>query len=424
MVIILLVAALILKNQIWTSVDASQVVVVQYPSGKLSVIQTPGAFNLRLFGSVTPFRRSSQYYFSAKPDEGNSADQSIKTRFNDGASGWVSGSVRYDLPLAESEIIDLYKTYSTQSAIDKELVGQAVTKAIYMTGSLMSSKESSQTRRNELINDIEDQAIGGVYKTTPTMVEVEDPMSGGKKWVSSVKIDVDPKTGLPSRQEVSPLARFGIKLYGVSINDVKYDDVVEQQIAAQQAALGQVQTAMSKAKEAEQQKITAIANGEADAAKAKWEQEVIKARAVTAAEQEAEVQKTNADRDKLVAETKAQQDLDVAKFAHQAAEETKLQQIALGEGEATRKKLVMAADGALEVKTRVWLQAQEFWANAFKDYRGSIVPSIVSGGGAATGSTPNPFGDYMSILSMKAAKDLNLDMSMKPIVANTQSANN
>jgi SPFH domain / Band 7 family len=412
----LIVAVLLLfslAGELFVHVDAGEKVVVQYPNGKLAVISTPGSFNPRWFGTVERFPRSAQFWFSSKKDEGKETDESIKTRFNDGAHGYISGSIRFDYPESETNFLDLYKTYRTADAVSKQLVGQCMTKAIYMTGPLMSSKESYSDRRNELINDIEDQAINGVYKTTSTQVEIEDPITQTKKWVNAVKIDIDPKTGQPQRQEISPLLRFGIKPYNLNINEVKYDPVVESQIAAQQQAIMQVQTAIAKSKEAEQEKLTTVAKGEANAATAKWEQEVIKAKAVTEAEQEALVQKTNAERDKIVAETKAQQELNVAKLAREAAEETKQRDIAIGEGQAAAKKLAMEANGALELKLDAWVKAQTAWADGLSKYKGNITPAVVTGGGG-TNASNNGFEQFMSILSAKQAKDLSLELNTSP----------
>ena len=124
------------------------------------------------------------------------------------------------------------------------------------------------------------------------------------------------------------------------------------------------------------------------------------------------MQKTNAERDKTVAETKAQQELNVAKLAHEAANETKLRDIAIGEGQAAAKKLAMEANGALEQKLEAWVKAQEAWAQALASYRGAITPTVVTGGtaGGAGGANNNGFEQFMQLLSAKTAKDLSLDL--------------
>jgi hypothetical protein len=410
----LILLLLIMSREFFTHVDAGEIVVIQYPTGSLNVVTSPGYVG-RWFGSVERFRRSSQVWFSAQGKD--SQDESIKTRFNDGAHGYIFGSMRFDMPENKNNMVDLYQTYRTHQAVAKELVAQCISRAVYMAGPLMSSKESYSDRRNELISDIEDQAINGVYKTIPKDVEVEDPITQTKKWIRAVDIQKDPKTGLPLRQEQSPIQRFGIKLYSLTINEIRYDDVVEKQIAAQQQAIMQVQTAIAQSKEAEQKALTVAKQGEAEATKAKWEQEVIKAKAVTQAEQEKAVYETNAQRDKKVAELAAERDKNVADLERQAAEFKKAEQIALGQGEAERKRLAMAANGALEQKLGAYVDAQKAWANAFANYRGNIVPSIVTAGNSSgQPQQNNGLSSFMELLSAKVAKDLALDMG----IPNTQ----
>jgi hypothetical protein len=405
-----------LGGQIFEKVNADEVVVIQYPNGSLNVISKPTNFAPQWFGTVTHFKRSTQYWFSMKGDEGSKNDDSIKTRFNDGAHGYVSGSMRFDMPETPEKIIDLFRTYRTQAAVERELIGQNLTKAVYMTGPLMSSKESYSDRRNELISDIEDQAINGVYRTVPKDVEIEDPITQTKKWIRSVDIQKDPKTGIVLRQEESPIQRFGIRLYNLNINEIRYDKVVEDQIAAQQHAIMQVQTAMAQSKEAEQKAITIAKQGEAEATKAKWEQETIKAREVTKAQQEAAVATTAAERDKRVAELGAEQRKNVAELDRAAAEFTKAQQIALGQGEGERKRLAMAANGALEQKLAAWQYGQEVWAKAFAAYKGDLVPRFVAGNtpGTTSAGSGNALNDFMQLMTMKTAQSLDLDMAMKP----------
>jgi hypothetical protein len=142
--------------------------------------------------------------------------------------------------------------------------------------------------------------------------------------------------------------------------------------------------------------------GEAKAIKAKWEQEVLKATAVTEAQQKKEV-----------AETEGSQRLAVAKLDRAAADEEKNRQILLGEGEATRKKLVMQADGALEIKTKALIAIAHEWAPAVANYKGNLTPQVVMGSGGTPGTAgANTVPGFIDLLTAKAARDLSLDMSL------------
>ena len=205
--------------------------------------------------------------------------------------------------------------------------------------------------------------------------------------VTKVEV-VEKNPGQPIRQEESPIKEYGVRLYNISINGITYDQMVEKQIQSQQQALMSVQLAIANAKRAEQDAITIAKQGEADAAKAKWEQEVIKAKQVTEAESR-----------KRVAE------LDV-----ETARSNKEKAILEGQGEAEKKRLVMSANGALEQKLEAWLKSQEFWASAFSKYQGNVVPQYMTG---ANGNAGNAATDFMSIITMNSARELNLDMKQK-----------
>jgi hypothetical protein len=156
-----------------------------------------------------------------------------------------------------------------------------------------------------------------------------------------------------------------------------------------------IQTAIASGREAEQRASTAEQEGKANAAKAKWDQETIKAKELTKAEQ-----------DQAVAITIAKKERDVAELNKQAAEFTKQKDILLGEGEAKRAQLVMQANGALEMKLATYEKVQLAYAEQLG--KQSWVPYIQVGeekGG-------NAVGNLMSFFQIKAARDLALDMHM------------
>jgi hypothetical protein len=383
--VVALIALYFAANMI-VSVDQNDIMVIQNPmSGHLTWYTTGGA-HLQWFGKVTKYHKRTQFWFSNKSDQGDKTDQSILVRFNDGGHANLSGSLAWEMPLDEPHLTMIHQKYGSQGAVEQQLVRTIVEKCVYMTGPLMSSAESYAERRNDLIQLIEDQVQNGVLQTQTVETKQPDPITGEQKTVSVVQLKKGPE-GTYLRQEESPLRSFGIKTYNLSLNNVKYDDKVEAQIQQQQQAKMQVQTAIANARMAEQAAITAQKNGEAQAATAKWEQEVIKARAVT----------------------EAQQKLAVAELDTKAAAQYKQAQILRGEGEGAYKRAVMQGDGALAQKLAAWIEVQKAYASALGQYQGNITPTIVSGGGnAANNSALN----LMELLQMKAAKDLALDMSL------------
>lgn len=390
--VIALIATLILSFKVFENVDAGEIVVIQSPvSGEMTWHTTPGV-KWQGFGAVTKYQKRNQFWFSDIEGQGKDNEEAFPIMFNDGGKGKISGSIAWEMPLDPINLTELHTRYGSQHAIEQQLVRTVVEKSIFMTGPLMSSTESYAARRNELLSLINDQIVAGVYKTESHDEKVKDSLTGIEKTVKIVKLVVG-KDGKFEREVESPLSEFGIKAFNLSINKIPYDEIVEKQIAQQQDAIMQVQTAIAKAKTAEQDAITAEKKGEAEAAKAKWEQMVVKARVVTEAEQK----------------------LEVAKLETEAAEQKKLADILLGEGESKRRQLVMEADGALEKKLVAIVEINKAYAEAIAKYQGAWVPSVVMGGdrnnqGGAAGVGAM---DFISLLTAKTARDLGIDLSVE-----------
>ena len=78
-------------------VDNSEVVIIQGVGGGIKVVKEAGP-SWQGFGTATHYKKSNQLWFSKLQEEGDTSDQSIKVRFNDGGHGQISGSIRWYLP--------------------------------------------------------------------------------------------------------------------------------------------------------------------------------------------------------------------------------------------------------------------------------------------------------------------------------------
>ena len=184
---------------------------------------------------------------------------------------------------------------------------------------------------------------------------------------------------------------YGITFQNLAPERLAYSERVEEQIKTQQEATMAVQTAKAEALKAEQDAIKAEKEGQAAAAKSKWEQEVIKAKMVTEAEQKR----------------------DVAKLDEAAAAHEKQANILRGQGEAERKRLVMNADGALDKKLKAIVEINRAYAQAIQEYDGNWVPLTVFGSGSGAESVAGGGAQQLiQLLTAKTATDLGIDMSV------------
>lgn len=116
---------------------------------------------------------------------------------------------------------------------------------------------------------------------------------------------------------------------------------------------------------------------------------------------------------KEVAITQAQKELEVARLQKEAAELQKAREIVLGEGEATRKRLVMEADGALAQKLDTYEAVMQRFAAEFAKQK--WVPEVVigsGGGGYGNGPGRNEAANLIHLLTAQALQDLGLDLKI------------
>lgn len=406
-----IIIPIVLIGNIVETLGAGEIMVIQSPvSGKLTIHTEPGLKG-QWFGTVTKYKKRDQFWFSASPDQGKSTDQSLRIRFNDGAGANISGSIAWEMPVDVEHVTLLHSQYGSHIGIEQQLIRTVMEKAVYMTGPFMSSTESFAERRNELLGLIEEQTIKGIFATETHTTTVTDELTKQIRTKNVVRLKKD-KDGKQVFADESPLEKYGLRVSNLSINQVKYEKIVEDQIAEQQKQLGAIQVAIAEARKAEQAAITAEQSGRANAATAKWKQEEVNAKEIAEAEKTKQVAELKAAQEKNVAVTKGEQLKQVADLEKQAAEFTKQQQILLGEGESERRRLVLAADGALEAKLRAYVEVNAHYATALKEYKGSWMPQIVFGGNNDGQTGVSSVQDLMNMLTVKTAKELALDMSL------------
>lgn len=380
MILTLIVAAIVgivalsLAGNMIESSNTDQIMAIQsWRTGQLTWYPNGGT-HAQWFGKVTKYQKRGVYNIETQ------------VRFNDGGHGTLKGSVQYELPLDDQNLTAIHTRFGSPEAVEKNLIETVVVKSVYMTGPLMSSKESYAEKRNDLISDVEDQIENGVYRTRQREVKIVDPLTNQEK--SAMQVEIVQENGQPARAETAVLSGFGIKTFNFSVKELAYDAEVEKQIQQQQQITMQVQTAIAESRQAEQRAITVEQQGKADAAKAKWDQEVIKAQAVT----------------------EAQQRLEVAQLNNKQMDQYKESELKRADADATYRRRIMEADGALEKKLSTYLSAQQVWANAFQNFKGQLVPQVVTG--AAGGSTgQNAATGFMDILTAKFMRDLAVDVT-------------
>lgn len=373
-----------------------------FPSGELSIVSEPGYF-AQMYGTLTVYKNAGTYAFSdnleqSGGDTGTSSivGDSIPVRFSDGGTARIAGSARFDLPADSPNQLKIHNKFRSYDSLVNGLLKPAIRESVVLSAALMTAEESYSGGKAELSQLALDQLQNGVYLTESEEVETTDPITGQTKTVRRVQVRKG-DNGEPLRKP-NTLDQYGVEVTQLFFpDDFAYEKKILEQIGNVRDAQMKATAAFAEAEAAAQEEKTAQAKGRAAVAEAKASAEVEKQKAVTEAEKAkavavlaAESRRAVAEQDKLAAEAKRQE------------------QILLGQGEAERKRLVMSADGALQQKLDAWVSAQQAWATAFQNRN---VPNTVLGtSGAGSDGDVNAF---MQLMTVKAAKDLGLDMTVK-----------
>lgn len=385
-VLVLIVGLMLIGNVVsWNDAGMNQV--IQYPSGKLRVVTNAGPY-MQWWAKEYAYKQVTTVGFGEMNEGDKSADiEAIPVIFNDGSKANISGIVRVSLPKTTEGMITIKKEYvrGYDHFVENGIV-QVVKNSVRLAANLRSAQDAYTTLAL-FQRDIEDQLINGIYETVSSEEWVHKA-TGDSERVKLTKVAMDPQTNLPKRRP-HILQELGCQITQCQIEVPQFDKAVEEMIARRKQETLETEIRKQEAIRAEQEVITAEKKGLAAATQVKWEKEKEKQAAVTDAEKER----------------------DVAKLNEEAAGHYKRKLILEGEGEAAKRKLVMQADGALEIKTKAWVESQRLWSEAFANYKGNIVPSVAMGEGSK--GTGNGMMEFMQLMSAKAAKDLSVDLTNK-----------
>ena len=373
---ILVIVFLCCIGSIVEDVKNEDIVVNQVPiTGTMSVWSQPGMYAQK-FGHTTTYHKTEQLWFGAQNN-----GEPIPVIFNDASNGMIYGSLRVKLPTDRDHMLRIQTDYNGRDRLMNDLVRPTVVKVVYASGPLMSAYESVSEKKNNLIEYITDQLNNGVYTTSVSIEEVIDPISGEKKQQKfAVLIPDSMSAGGYRRSEKSPFDYYGIEIGQVSVSKIDYEERVQKQIAQQQEANMLVQTSKAKSLAAQQEAIRAEEEGKAEAAKAKWEQEKIKA----------------------VEVTKAEQEYEVARLAALKAEEEKKKVIAEGQAQAEANRLKVAAGLTPQERAEWDYKTKVGVAQAMSQIK--LPTYVVAGGG-------NGQNNAMDAMGLKMMKDLVDNMS-------------
>lgn len=314
----------------------------------------------------------------------------VKVRFNDATEAYVAGIVQYILPSTQKEMLLIHNAHRTPSALVQRRLAPYTKECLQSSSQLMSSEMHYSGGRAQMTQDYFDQLKNGTFLLSISEKQVFDTIDNTSKRIYVVNIQRD-KNGSYLRK-FSSIKEYSINLGDAQITNVEYSGQVREMLKKKIDAATQASISKQNLMTAEQQKLTAKAEGEKELTRIEYEQKQEQTKQVVAAQTLVEV---------------AKQDLIKQDIALQASIKEAQKIKTLADAAAYEKQRIMQADGALEKKLNTYMEVQKYWADAFSKYTGNIVPLYQSG---SIGGSGNAMQQFMEMQNAKAMKDLNLNM--------------
>lgn len=378
--------------------DAGNRTVVQTMGGDQFVQFQPGVFWSGFFSKETEWpNQISVTYQQDEPDldvKDNGVEVGkITVMFSDGTTAQVRGITQFVLPSAEKDMILIHNTHRTPESLVSKRLSTFTKECLQSSAQLMSSDKHYGGGRAQMSQDFLNQLRNGVYLSQTEEKLVYDSLEKEKKRLYVTEIQKDPKTREPKRKP-SAIAEYQISVADASIIDVDYEQKVDEKLARIIDAATKSAVARQELMTAQQQALTAEAEGKSHLVTIEYEQKQQQTKEVVAAETQVKL---------------AEQDKQRQRIAYEAAVFEAKKRQTLADVAAYEKRTTIQANGALELKLQTWLEAQKYWSAAFGQYQGNVVPQIQSG---PVGPQQNGAMNFMELMGAKAARDLAVDMSV------------
>jgi len=395
-------------------------------------------YNMHLFGRYNAWKKSmsiiakSQYAGvnedSTVAESDNASFSSsilgpVRTIFLDQVDSQISATARFMLPSDQDSFLAIARQYRSPDNLIRTTLLPAFRETLQANAALMGAEDYFAGKRTEFNIDFEEQLKNGLYLVQRKEVVVQNVQNAGpasanaslegeqtsfgddSKVIFVVEKIVD-KSGVPIRK-VQSYAALGIIVVESRITDVVPNNKFLERMSLKQKASADRAIAREQRIQEEEQKLLAEAKGEREVAERKASSLVIQIEKTTDAETTKQLAITKANQQKESAEIDKQRSeilLVKARIDAQAV------QVA-ADAEAYRKREVLRADNALAQKLAAYVEVQKAYAVAFATRKVPTTTFSTGGadGGYAQGSDVQSF---INILTMKAARDLDVDLSV------------
>lgn len=349
-----------------------------------------------------------------------------RVRLADNWTGDVVQTTRFGIPQDMEQFLSMAQTFRSPERLINTTLKPAVTASLDSVANMFTMEEYySGGKRDQFKSEFKDalekgraqvrqvslNQAGGVIRNraAPNDSDVaQDTSEIGDTEVRRIMIEKITDNAGNDLRIVHDFTEIGVVVASAILENLDPDDKYEDQINDRKSAASRRVVAREQRLEQEEQRLLAIQQGETDIAKRQAAAKTEQIQATTDAETKKKLALIEAERVKEeaeIAKQTAQINLERARIDAEAVQVS-------ADAEAYAKQAILEADGALQQKLDAWVAAQNVWAEAASKI--NVPSTVIAGGsdGVNAGSALGTVDQFMQMMMVKTARDLNVDPSI------------
>jgi hypothetical protein len=355
--------------------------------------------------------------------DGSAIYPPYKVRLADNWNGDVTQATRFGLPQDASQFLKMARDFRSPERLITTMLKPAVTSSLDSVSNMYTMEEYwAEGKRDEYKSEFAQAVTNGRAEVKQVSLNEAGGVIRGRAAASDSEVTQDDsvmedtevrRVYMEKLQDASgndiriphDYSEYGIVVSQAILENLDPDDKFEERIQARKDAASRRIIAQEERREQEEQRLLAIQKGETDVAVRQAAAKTEQIQATT----EAETQKKLA----LIAAERQREEAEIAQQTaainlERARIDAEAVQVA-ADAAAYEKRVILEADGALAQKLAAWTEAQAVWAAAASKI---AVPATVIGSDGTSGSALGTVDQFMSMLMVKTARDLQVDTAI------------
>jgi SPFH domain / Band 7 family len=355
--------------------------------------------------------------------DGSAIYPPYKVRLADNWNGDVTQATRFGLPQDASQFLKMARDFRSPERLITTMLKPAVTSSLDSVSNMYTMEEYwAEGKRDEYKSEFAQAVTNGRAEVKQVSLNEAGGVIRGRAAASDSEVAQDDsvmedtevrRVYMEKLQDASgndiriphDYSEYGIVVSQAILENLDPDDKFEERIQARKDAASRRIIAQEERREQEEQRLLAIQKGETDVAVRQAAAKTEQIQATT----EAETQKKLA----LIAAERQREEAEIAQQTaainlERARIDAEAVQVA-ADAAAYEKRVILEADGALAQKLAAWTEAQAVWAAAAAKIN---VPATVIGSDGTSGSALGTVDQFMSMMMVKTARDLQVDTAI------------